>query len=575
MDRNNIPESELRAQAVRNVLTVENESYDIPHCASYDNEYPRYDSQSVRYIGTPQNPNHMLAAFPCEYPYAMGAPDVDRPVSLSFQAHGQWALQYADHRFRHNHRYIFEVYGIMVKRQIADSSKLQIKRSNIGEVKRLFDQLTEQDFRTAADEDEKHVPNSNPAIRQFYRHLSCTRTRVMGTDESRRRIRDKIHSTNVELSPNTFWITLNPRDMSDPIAQVFAGADINLDDFEQAIGPNSTARAKSVADDPFAAAKYFFTVVNAVFEHLFGIRVTEHKITRKQGVLGTVAAYIAANEEQQRGSLHTHVLIWMEHAPTAQRMEESLKDPSFRQHLCDYLRTVIVADINHLTTAQLRSAPKSTNISFRRPTDVSLPNWSDLFHFNTNECARSLQLHKCAPNSCLVKRKGRTVCKRRAPFELSDDYDVGEDGRCHIQRYADMLNSWNPSVMDTLSSNHDIKFLTNSAPTALIAFYIAYYATKKHSNSTNISALLARRFAYARNQEKYHTDHTHENERLLQRCANGMSTQQEICAPQAAAFIMGWGDRIQSHNYEKVYMPSVFNTTAVSFKSPRAYWDHF
>jgi len=57
-------------------------------------------------------------------------------------------------------------------------------------------------------------------------------------DESRQHMRSKIWGTNLISNPPTLWITINPADTQDPIAQVFTGAEIDLDDFCNTNGPN-------------------------------------------------------------------------------------------------------------------------------------------------------------------------------------------------------------------------------------------------------------------------------------------------------------------------------------------------
>jgi hypothetical protein len=62
-------------------------------------------------------------------------------------------------------------------------------------------------------------------------------------------------------NPPSLWVTINPTDTHDPIVQVFAGEEINLYLFDWTTGPDSAQRAKIVADDPYAAAKFFHLIV--------------------------------------------------------------------------------------------------------------------------------------------------------------------------------------------------------------------------------------------------------------------------------------------------------------------------
>jgi len=65
----------------------------------------------------------------------------------------------------------------------------------------------------------------------------------MGTDESHTAIRSYIWGMIVMKGPPFLWITINPMDTHDPVAQVFTGADIDLDQFDHTTGPDAATRA--------------------------------------------------------------------------------------------------------------------------------------------------------------------------------------------------------------------------------------------------------------------------------------------------------------------------------------------
>ena len=122
-------------------------------------------------------------------------------------------------------------------------------------------------------------------------------------------MRLKVWSLTAQIGPPSLWGTINPSDMADPIAQVFTGEDIDLDRFVSGHGPDATMRSNTIANDPFASAKYFHFIIDSVLEILFGIKVAKgaHHVQRKQGIFGEMAAYIGMVEAQNRGSLHFHL----------------------------------------------------------------------------------------------------------------------------------------------------------------------------------------------------------------------------------------------------------------------------
>jgi hypothetical protein len=119
------------------------------------------------------------------------------------------------------------------------------------------------------------------------------------------------------------------------------------------------------------------------------------------------------------------------------------------------------------------------------------------------------------------------------------------------------MNNWNPSILLSTRSNHDIKLITNGEQTKDIGFYISMYATKKQQRSSNVSALLAKAYAFHTTHERTTTDLTLLNKRLIQRCANSLSREQEFSAPEVVSYLNGWDDRYISHHFENIHLASL------------------
>ena len=122
----------------------------------------------------------------------------------------------------------FQVFGVCQKRQVCRAATLQMKRSFYFQNQNLLSSVTADDLFKASKEETRGVPFSNPAVRVLRSQLSAVRTKVQGSDESRVSLRGKIWGTNLIHNPPSLWVTINPADSQDPIAQVLAGADIDL-----------------------------------------------------------------------------------------------------------------------------------------------------------------------------------------------------------------------------------------------------------------------------------------------------------------------------------------------------------
>jgi hypothetical protein len=332
-------------------------------------------------------------------------------VPDSYEAHVRWALQYEDRRFRKDPHFPFQVFGVCQKRQVCRASVLQMKKRTYTQNEALLSTITAGDLLKASVEETRGVPFSNPAVRTLRSQLKAVKTKVQGSDESRLSIRGKIWGTNLIHNPPSLWVTINPADTQDPIAQVMAGAEIDLDNFCKTGGPDSTDRAINMASDPYAAAKFFHFMIETILEVLFGFSKRRNgQITRKRGIFGTIKSYVGTVEAQGRGSLHLHLLLWLEGAPTASGLKRALTTSAVRDKIKKFIGDTIRADLDGKTPAEVHAMPKTDAVSYSRPLD---PRTTDALTEKKTEVdiARATQYHTCSYANCLRIIKGRTVCK--------------------------------------------------------------------------------------------------------------------------------------------------------------------
>lgn len=572
IDGVDVTDTELMAHALANCSQViQEEDYMIRRGSAFVNEYARVDPLTgQRNDGGPGDANHLLGTFPTLFPYGLGGFEVDRPVPVPYEAHVRWTLRYEDRRFRRDPHFPFQVFGVCQKRQVCRASVLQMKRGCYMRHQNLLSTITAEDLTIASREETRGVPFSSPAVRTLRSQLSAVKTKVQGSDESRMSVRGKIWGTNLLHNPPSLWITINPADTQDPIAQVLAGAEIDLDNFCNAAGPDSVDRAVNMAADPYASAKFFHFMIETILEVLFGISKKSNGVfVRREGIFGTVKSYVGTVEAQGRGSLHLHLLLWLDGAPTASELRRALTTDPFREKVKRYIKKTIRADLDGKQAAEVHAMPKVDSVSYSRPLD---PRRSDDHAIELNEqaIARTTQYHHCSYTNCLKVIKGRTVCKRRAPFPLAHDDWVDINGNWGPKRLCGFLNNWNPPLMRTLRANHDSKLIMSGGETNVLTWYITNYASKKQQRSSNVSALLAKRVAFHTAEERRRTDLTNINKRLIQRCANTLARDREFAGPEIMSYLMGWGDRYESHHYVGISADGIVRTLKECFPGLRA-----
>jgi len=97
---------------------------------------------------------------------------------------------------------------------------------------------------------------------------------------------------------------------------------------------NTYKRAEIIASHPVATAKFFHLLITNILNTMI-----------VGGVLGPIKAYFGTVESQGRGSLHLHLLIWLDHDMKPAGMKEKIQDAGFRDKFKAYLEDIIKEDL--------------------------------------------------------------------------------------------------------------------------------------------------------------------------------------------------------------------------------------
>ncbi|KAJ3565934.1 hypothetical protein NP233_g7319 [Leucocoprinus birnbaumii] len=563
-----LTERAVSSSALANTAST-SEHLNVHRGSTFINEYPRLNPESgERSSGTPEDANHLLGTFPWLFPYGLGGFEVERRVNVTYERHAQWALMYDDGRFQRDHYFSPLVFGVIRKRQVARAASIEMSRTDYSRNLNIIAQLTPEDFTLASAEEARFESFSNPAMRALRQSMTTASGKVVYTDASIKQVRSVVWGTVVECGPPTIWFTLNPSDLHNPVAQVFVGQDIDLDDFNSAFGPNSTERAINVAQDPAGAALFCHHLFKAVLECLFGIVGAKGSAppTRRPGVLGTVEAYVGTIEAQGRGTLHMHCLLWLSNTPLPSTFDALLSEELFRERVVRYVGSVMHADIDGLDTAGILAMPTVHDVSFSRPIDPEDDDYDKLRKLREKNLARSLQLHTCSTHACLQKKNGRLACKRGVPFDCAEQDWVASDGRLGPKRHCSRLNNWNPSTLVAAGCNNDLKVITHGPETKDATFYMSDYQSKGSQNTSyNISALLGERIRYHLREEQDCADIGASAKRLLTRCLNSLNRLQEFGGPQIASVLLDLPDRYISHHHVSIFMDAMRSALKLQF----------
>ncbi|KAJ3559330.1 hypothetical protein NM688_g415 [Phlebia brevispora] len=528
--------------------------------------HPASDFRPREEDDVPLDHNFWEKAFPTLFPYGEGGLERDRPTDVPFMQHVHWLLHYHDRRFRTHPNFAFTVCSVQQRRQALSSARIAMKRRDFDVDSQLFHELKGDELERAAKEEEEGRPILNPIVKRFKQRVYGTASRVFGTDASRLQLRSQVWSTSICFGPATAWLTINP-DESDPIAQVFIGEEIDLDAFVKTAGPDSQQRTRNIAHDGCAGAMFFDFIITTLLETLFGIRATRSRVHSEKGIFGHVKSYFGCVETQGRGTLHLHLLIWLEGSPSVGEWKQKLREPEFREKLRTFIRRNCRAFHPRLATPdQIASMVPEKEIGYNRPPNPHSPNYTAEADDLYVRVMRTKQVHVCTQTACLrYDRNGVERCKRHAPWPLSEEDVIFESGEWLPKRTYAYFNPHCPGISICLLCNNDSKLLTNAEDTQASTHYFTTYMTKKQERSYNASALLAKGLAFHRERDQYFDDLRNSNRLLLFRCANILNTEQELAAQLVFRYLLGKSETVRSHTYSPLQWGSFYNALVTEF----------
>lgn len=308
--------------------------YLIPHSSKPVNEY--------------FNPKFLTGLYPTLFCYGRGASeDQTRPIEIKFKEHIRYLLSYHDRRFEKNHSFIFVVFNLLQRRDACFHAQLIATKPYFRASADEIQFLDVKDIEIALDNNLKkaHSSESNSALNKLIQHVKTIGGRVMGSAYSRTALRNQIHALIYNQGLPSIFLTVNPADIHSPIALYFAGVKLDLDNIQKEQLMDTYKRAEIIASHPVAAARFFHLLITNILDTMI-----------VGGVLGPTKAYFGTVESQGRGSLHLHLLIWLNHDMKPADLKEKIQDADFRENLKAYLEDIIKEDLdefkeNHLSVS--------------------------------------------------------------------------------------------------------------------------------------------------------------------------------------------------------------------------------
>lgn len=559
------PPNELRAAAVRHIKQKGGGFLQIPHGPNPVNEF--------------SNPELFPSLYPTLFPYGLGGvEDRKRSTKLSLKRHVKHLLSLSDRRFQEHHSFLFTAFNILQRRAVLLHSSLKIKRArfrgfaqelaNVSEdaVARVCARIAEKVPLSGLDAEERKVLKLMDEVQLVSRN-------VPGTSAARLAMRNELRALMVTHGTPHFYITINPADLYNPIVKLLSGAAIDVDRLLPEQVPDPWQQSILVARNPVAAAKFFHTYIRSFIKTL--LRHSPGDPEPSEGVLGVTKAYYGCVEAQGRGTLHCHMVVWVEGGLNPSQLQERLQsdDPEFGQRLISFLDDSLSNFIPPLPADDPPSTAGCASARVRTPhpcatrgLDPDLPPESESTRRAAQEDLRNLvlkcQVHTHSPTCYKYCKDGdEKVCR----FDLDPTNVVPTTtvdpttGSLRLRHLDGLVNNYNSTILRAMRCNMDIKAIGSGEDAKSIVYYITDYITKTQLKTHIAYAALQLAVKKVKCDPRFapaNAELSVRAKRMLQRCAFSLTANQELSAPQVVSYLLEHGDQYSSHRFRNLYWPA-------------------
>jgi hypothetical protein len=565
------PSNELRAAALRHVNKKGRGYVEIPHGTVPVNEF--------------NNTELFPMIYPTLFPYGIGGfEDKNRNTKLSVQRQVKHFLNLTDRRFQEHPTFMFVVFNMLQRRTMLLQTKLKTEKSNFEWMANQFASVSPETIHSVADKLKSGKretftwTNDEKKIADLMQQVNTITSYVDGSAAARVNMWNEIRGLMVDQGLPSFYVTINPADIYNPIIKLLAGYDIDIDCLLPEQVPNYWEQSIMVAKNPAIAAKFFNLYMKAFISCLMAYDPKYKDLNG--GLFGICKAYYGCVEAQGRGTLHCHMLIWLHGGLNLNEIKEKiLQDPAFKERLLFYLEDLIQ-----------NSIPSDPGDSYIPPSARFHPcavrgiNPVDSGQNEDHVKLRQKDMHLLA-KQCQAHTHRATCYKYWRPehgpkecrFDLHPDNVRPEStvnpktGEIHLRCLDGLVNNFNSTILEAIWCNMDIKFIGSETSAKAILYYITDYITKSQLKTHVAYAALELAINKLEEYNPNETDASLRAKHMLQKCAYALVSHQELSAQQVASYLMDLEDHFTSHTFRPLYWTAFERQIESEWPSPECY----
>ncbi|THV08120.1 hypothetical protein K435DRAFT_642008 [Dendrothele bispora CBS 962.96] len=287
----------------------------------------------------------------------------------------------------------------------------------------------------------------------------------------------------------------------------------------------------------------------------------------RRGVFGRVKFFYGVVEAQARGSLHIHLLIWLEGALSPRLIVEKCQsDVDFRARMFRWLESLFSHDFPEGTIPSAGSREEIKKHIMGRPPDPSKAGsdstWPQYLH-GVLDASSQVHTHN---NTCFKKVSGglRSFsekeqdehCRFMYPQDIVAETFMDDDGKIHIKRPNGRMVGYVPPITGCFACNTDGKFIGSGAFGMALSIYVVSYTAKNTLDSAIMASALA-----ASLQQIGKSDSMTEQQRVafLRKTLTQANIRRELSAQQVVSALLGKPSHYTNARFANCYWTKVLH----------------
>lgn len=517
-----------------------------------------------------KNPSILTWLFPHLDPWGIGGfRHPGRSVNIGLQEQLRHLLMVDGSPFERDPEFAFVFYNVCRKATISHKISFSIPWGthktmahkllsiNPEVLVTLESQYKKNVYYRPTDDAEKEALKLLASLRMIARH-------VPGSDGYKTMRRNEIRGLMNHHGAPTLFVTLNPSDVDHPIVRLLAGDNIMLEDIERGEDLSRWKRSLLAAKNPSACAQFFHIMISAF------IRIVLRHGRDGPGVYGNCVAYYGTVEAQGKGTLHCHMLLWLEGHLSPQSLKDKMShDKDYSSRVLSWLDSIICRQFPNSEgiDSQKRKYPcrvLSKEFGNPHPGVIPLPSidgkLSSIFWKEYDHVLESLIFqyewheHQATCWKYLERGEDRNDANCRMGMN-GETHEVSrfDDATCSVilRRHHPRIASHTDVVLFLLQCNMDLKFIGSGEMAKAFTYYVTDYITKAsltvHAGMAALSYAIKK--IHSRISRDVNTLSDQEGVGAIITSVNSMMGRQEISQPQVMSYLLGGGDYYTSHTF--------------------------